>query len=294
MSPFADASGRQEPGPDAKARPRRPLAGDGRVVVLVETRYLAQHQPSSLVAALRARGIEPRVLDPGPAEALPCGVRLAVARGRSPLVLDALEGLERAGAVAVNRASSVRAVLHKERMARILERNGLPTPPTVVVSRRDMMRALSAGPFPLVVKPVIGDNARGVTPVPDRAALEALSWGERVALAQPLVPGDGRDLKLYVAGEAVWAVRKASPLLDPGWRAARPEMVPLDPVWRELALACGRAFGLELYGVDCVLGPRGPVVIEVNDFPNYSGIPGASEHIADHVLRRAGLAGASR
>jgi glutathione synthase/RimK-type ligase-like ATP-grasp enzyme len=51
-----------------------------------------------------------------------------------------------------------------------------------------------------------------------------------------------------------------------------------------LALRCGRLFGLELFGVDCVEGPGGPLVIEVNEFPNYTGVPRADELLADHVV----------
>jgi glutathione synthase/RimK-type ligase-like ATP-grasp enzyme len=88
----------------------------------------------------------------------------------------------------------------------------------------------------------------------------------------------------------VWAVRKASPLLDRDWRRSSAEIVPLDARLRALAFACGRPFGLALYGVDCVLGPEGPAVIEVNDFPNYSGIPEADEVLADLVVAWASRA----
>jgi ribosomal protein S6--L-glutamate ligase len=56
---------------------------------------------------------------------------------------------------------------------------------------------------------------------------------------------------------------------------------------RELGLRCGELFGLELWGVDCVETPDGPVVIEVNEFPNYTAVPAADERLADHVLERA-------
>jgi glutathione synthase/RimK-type ligase-like ATP-grasp enzyme len=38
--------------------------------------------------------------------------------------------------------------------------------------------------------------------------------------------------------------------------------------------------------VDCVETPAGPVVIEVNDFPNYTGVPGADDALARLVLAR--------
>jgi ribosomal protein S6--L-glutamate ligase len=274
------------PGP-TRAAASRP--SKGTILVLAESRYLEQRQPAGLVAALRARGLPVRLVDP----ALPgCegaleGAAVAVARGRSPALLAALEVLEARGVPVPNRAAAIRAVVDKHGMAERLATAGLPGPETRAVARADLPHALAGGPFPLVLKPVRGDNSRGVTLVPDAAALGALAWEEPWALAQPYVEGDGRDLKLYVAGSVVWAVRKASPLLDPGWRSAAAEVIPLEAGLRELALACGRPFGLSLYGVDCVLGPAGPAVIEVNDFPNYSGIPEADEVLADVV---AGLA----
>jgi ribosomal protein S6--L-glutamate ligase len=62
--------------------------------------------------------------------------------------------------------------------------------------------------------------------------------------------------------------------------------VELTSSLRQLALDCAALFGLELFGVDCVVTGGGPVVIEVNDFPNYTGVPDADEALADHVLAR--------
>ena len=55
---------------------------------------------------------------------------------------------------------------------------------------------------------------------------------------------------------------------------------------QNLGRQCSRLFGLELYGVDCLETGNGPVVIEVNEFPNYTSVPQASERLADYVLRR--------
>jgi glutathione synthase/RimK-type ligase-like ATP-grasp enzyme len=62
------------------------------------------------------------------------------------------------------------------------------------------------------------------------------------------------------------------------------ELVDLDARLRDIALKCGRACGLELWGVDVAMTPRGPYVIEVNDFPTYSAVPDAGAAIAQHVL----------
>jgi ribosomal protein S6--L-glutamate ligase len=42
----------------------------------------------------------------------------------------------------------------------------------------------------------------------------------------------------------------------------------------------GREFELSLYGVDLLVTARGPVVVDVNAFPGYGGVPGASAALA--------------
>jgi hypothetical protein len=48
-----------------------------------------------------------------------------------------------------------------------------------------------------------------------------------------------------------------------------------------------RLSGLRFFGVDCLEVGGRLEVLEVNDFPNYSSVPNASELLAEHVLRRA-------
>jgi ribosomal protein S6--L-glutamate ligase len=109
-------------------------------------------------------------------------------------------------------------------------------------------------------------------------------------LAQEFLETDGWDLKLYGIGTRVWAVRKPSPVSfpEPGPALIKQtkgaELVELDTQLKDIALTCGRACGLELWGVDMAITPKGPYIIEVNDFPTYSAVPGAGAAIAQHAL----------
>jgi ribosomal protein S6--L-glutamate ligase len=267
---------------DRSPRPASPP----RIGIAVEPRYLSQLQPAGLVRALERAGLAPSLIDPdhAPSDALD-GLDILVARGRSAALLALLGRAEAAGIPTVNPRAAICAVVDKAAMARALSGAGVPTPATRVGTREAILEGARPGDFPMVVKPVFGDNARGVHVVCSREELARLPWNEPVALAQPFLPSDGDDLKLYVAGAAVWAVKKPSPIGDRTGGPAR--LVPATAALEALAHRCGRLFGLELFGVDCIDGPHGPAVIEVNDFPNYTGIDGVDERLATHVLERA-------
>jgi ribosomal protein S6--L-glutamate ligase len=99
-------------------------------------------------------------------------------------------------------------------------------------------------------------------------------------LIQEHVDGSGEDVKVYVVGDSVFAVRKKfSPtsFTRPGRASAVSSEV------REIALACGRILGLGLYGLDVLETDAGPVVVDVNYFPGYKGIPDVAPLIADYI-----------
>ena len=264
------------------------------VGVVVERRYLEQAQPAGLVGALRERGAAVRMIE---ADDHPvrvgddrwlAEVGLVVVRGRSTATLVAAACAEAAGLRTVNSRTATERVRNKAEMAIALADAGIPTPTTLVGSTAALAAELAQHEYPIVLKPVFGDNGRGLRLVADPRDLRDLDWPEPVALAQRFIASDGRDLKLYVIGTRVFAVRKPSSF-RPGPEHAgadRDGAVPVTLALRELALRCGRVFGLELFGVDCIEGPDGPWVIEVNEFPNYTGVARADERLAEHVLGR--------
>jgi ribosomal protein S6--L-glutamate ligase len=120
------------------------------------------------------------------------------------------------------------------------------------------------------------------------AALALPDGAHAFLLAQRYVDNPGFDLKLYVTGTQVYAVRKKSPL-HPDVHVTE-GLIPVTPELRTLALNVGALFGLELYGVDVVQSAEGWVGVDINDFPSFGGVPGAVPLIATfllHVARRA-------
>lgn len=105
-----------------------------------------------------------------------------------------------------------------------------------------------------------------------------------VVFAQRYLSHARRDLKVFGIGEKFFGVRKAFGA-DSFLRAGEPAR--LSPEVEDLARGCGRAFGLELYGLDLAEEEDGPYVIDVNYFPGYRGVPDAGRHLAEYILRAA-------
>jgi ribosomal protein S6--L-glutamate ligase len=138
--------------------------------------------------------------------------------------------------------------------------------------------------IPIIVKPYMGWRGQGVHVVRNEAELAALPVHESPMLIQEYLPGSDEDLRLYIAGERVFAVKKPFS----GDSFARPgRSVPVTAELRKIGLSCGAAFGLGLFGVDLIETESGPRVVDVNYFPGFKGIEGASEVVADYVQRCA-------
>jgi ribosomal protein S6--L-glutamate ligase len=262
-----------------------------RISVLVEARYRMQAQPAGLIAALERHGHRVSLIDPDEATreitGAPCfdALDLVVARGRSQSLLLKLKWAEYLGARTINRCASIDAVRDKAEMTVALAAAALPIPATFAGRLEQLTKAVPEGHYPVILKPLYGDNGRGLHIINHPKDWADVDWAEPSALVQRYLPSDGYDLKLYGIGEEVWAVRKPSPLTQQALRGQNAELIPVTHDMHAIGCRCRELFGLDLYGVDFVETPEGLVVIEVNDFPNYSAVPDADERLADFVGR---------
>lgn len=273
--------------------------------ILTDSLYLAQRMPSAVIDWIDGHGcpahlvvadqdsvltsLTPLVGD-SPMSAwdgLAPG-DLVLPRSRHPFALALLKEAEVRGAVTVNSWAAVIKVRDKVRGTLALARRGIPVPPTFLAHRPSELAGLDPGLFPLLLKPFQGDNARGIMTVTEPDELAAVEWPDVMVLAQPFLDVGGTDLKLYVVDDTVWATLRTSPLLP---EAGPPVAAEVTPELRDLALACGTAFGLRLFGIDVLRTQQGPIVVDVNDFPNYTGAEDAAGTIGALLLSEA-LAGA--
>jgi len=225
-----------------------------------------------------------RADDLGPSE------DLYVLKSHTELALSLAGLLHARGARLLNPYPSCVAAQDKITACNLLRHAGVPTPRTWVTGDVRLARPLLAR-GPLIIKPHRGHRGAGVSVVRDDAELVAAPTPAGPVVAQELVRGPGEDLKVYVVGERVFAVRKPfgpDSFTRPGRQCEVTRRV------REIALRCGRTFGLGLFGLDVIESPDGPVVVDVNYFPGYKGVPDAgaliADYIRDYALGRRGLA----
>jgi RimK family alpha-L-glutamate ligase len=184
-----------------------------------------------------------------------------------------LARLEGAGIRVLNRPRALVAAHDKLATSRALAEAGVAHPRTAHVVAPSSHVALEP---PVVVKPRFGSWGRDVVRCDDAASLRRhlaqvahRRWFKsHGALVQELIPPQGEDLRLLVAGgTVVGAVRR---IAAPGeWRtnvalgATRHAVTP-TPEACELAVAAARAIEADLVGVDLLPANGGHVVIELN------------------------------
>jgi ribosomal protein S6--L-glutamate ligase len=217
------------------------------------------------------------------------GLDAVVGRGRSWALLALMGWAETRGMLTINRREAIASVHNKAQMSIAFASSGIPTPQTFFGGVEHLAREIPRPAYPIILKPIFGDNSRGLLVVNSPEEMAKTDWPEPVALAQRYFRTDGYDLKLYGIGADIWAVRKGSPFnpREAGGES-KEGLAPITPELAELGRRCGRLFGLDLFGVDCIETEEGVLVIEINDYPNYTNVPEANERLADYVVKRAG------
>ncbi len=212
---------------------------------------------------------------------------LYVLKSHTELALSVAGLLHDRGAALLNAYAGCLAAQDKITAVRRLSAAGVPVPATWVGDLGLAASLLRDGP--LVVKPHRGHRGVGVRTVRAPAQLAALAPSATPVVIQRHVPGSGEDLKVYVAADEVFAVRK--PFADDSFtRAGR--QVPVSPTVREIAMRTRDAFGLDLFGFDLIESPDGPVVVDLNYFPGYKGVHDVAPRIA-RVVAAYATAGAA-
>lgn len=218
--------------------------------------------------------------------------------------LAVLRQFEMQGAAVLNGSGAIASARDKLHCHQVLAGAGVPMPDTAF-SRRSASNCgaiKNVGEGPLVIKLLEGTQGKGVMLAGSREAAVSIidafqSLEEHILLQRFVAESAGRDVRAFVVGGQVVAMmeRQAKPgefrsNLHMGGHARR---IPRSRAIERIALRATRALGLDVAGVDVLVGADGPLVIEVNPCPGLEGIERTSGvnvagHMIDQLERLAG------
>lgn len=198
--------------------------------------------------------------------------------------LTILEAAEAVGIPTINNSRAIRLVRDKAVAVAFAQARGLPIPTTYFVGHPRALLKVPEEIYPVVVKPSNGTSLQDIHLVRTPQEMRRLAVDEGAYyLAMRYVENTGYDIKLYVTGQEVHAVVKSSPLHG----EVQETEIPVTREMLKIARRVGQLFGLDLYGVDVLETPRGLVIVDINDFPSFYGVPRKVASVAEYILHAA-------
>src|SRR5213083_3151438 len=208
---------------------------------------------------------------------------LYILKSGTELALSVTGALHALGAVTLNPYPTVAMMRNKIIVTRMLKEAGVPTPDTYVASDpSDFRPLLEFGP--LILKPYRGSRGAGIHIVRQPQELDGLKL-DGLMLAQRYHAPDGPDCKIYCVGGRLFGLRRIWPIQKYEDKLGQP--FGLSAELRDIALRCGRVFGIDLYGLDTVVSGGRPYVVDVQKFGSYMGVPNAPGVLADYLVTAA-------
>src|SRR5579863_8853272 len=207
---------------------------------------------------------------------------LYLLKSHAPQALEVAHALEQKGALVVNSWASSVACQDRVLMAQRMHEARLPWPRTWHFATLASLLAdeafLETLAFPVIIKSYYSHRGDLVDFVSSYEALEALAgdWSQEPIVLQEYAESDGWDIKMWVIDRQIFAARRRTPL-EPNAPKEDFVIAPQDlpQEWADITHEIGRVFNLRLYGVDLLVTKNGPMIVDVNSFPGFRGVPGA-------------------
>ena len=185
----------------------------------------------------------------------------------------------------INKFEVARKCGNKLFLSLILKKFGVPTPKTYFSFSANAAREnFDKVGFPLVLKPVIGSWGRGVMPLKDKDAVDAMfelreltdGTHDRIFYLQELVKRPPRDLRVITVGDRAIAgmYRKSSG----GFKTnialgADPEICEITKELEDICAKASQAVGGGILGIDLMEDEKkGLLVHEVNNTVEFKGL----------------------
>jgi ribosomal protein S6--L-glutamate ligase len=205
---------------------------------------------------------------------------LYILKARTKFAISFAGVLHHCGARLLNPYRPCLTLLDKIVVTAAMRHAGIPTPRSWAAADSALLSTAITERAPHVIKPFDGIHSQGIRVVGGPSELSNGPVTVGPVLIQEFVQGCTERFKIHCVGDRVFATWK--PFSLGGTHMAGQPCTVSDEV-RRIALRCGALFGVGLYGLDVLIGRDGPVVVDVNSFPGYSGVPAVAPVIADYI-----------
>lgn len=210
------------------------------------------------------------------------GSDLIVQRGLSQAVLASAERFEENGVRCCNTIVATRLCGSRLAISERLAFAGVPIPATRGFESWPGVLQI-AERQPIVVKRDTTEVGRGaqVLIATDGGELPKLPPFGGPYIVEDFISDGTTVHKLYIVNRKVRGLRKQSQ--STGESIISAISFEVEGPLRNLAFQTRDAIGLEIFGMDVLMGRDGPVVVDVNPFPGFRGIDDAARLIANHI-----------
>ncbi len=213
--------------------------------------------------------------------------------------LAVLRQFQALGVYTTDTAYSLELGRDKLRCLQYLMRHSVPFPQTgFAYSKEDFDTIIrTVGGTPLVIKLIEGTEGAGIfLAEEDRDAKNLLktfqSLDVSMIVQEFIKESAGTDLRCFVVGDEIVASMKRFST-DGDFRAnislgGHSEAVDITEQEREIVFKACKAIGINIAGVDVIRSDKGPLVLEINVSPDFSGRYGLEEvsgiDVADAII----------
>ncbi len=206
--------------------------------------------------------------------------------------LDILSALEEYRLKLINSRQSLEIASDKFLTSLYLEKNGIPTPKTVICEDpNDALTSFEELGCDIVLKPLYGSKGIGITRINDRGFAENVIYSlgqlNEVFYLQEFVSHFNRDIRVLVLGdEAIASMYRVSDSWKTNvYAGAKAEPINLNSELTELAIQAVKAVKTDIAGVDIIESDKGYLVIEVNSIPGFTALQKVTDfNIAEKIV----------
>jgi RimK family alpha-L-glutamate ligase len=212
--------------------------------------------------------------------------------------LDLLHKLYKNGLKIINQPSAIEKAADKYYTLSILEESGLPVPKTIATRNiEESLKAFRNFGGEAIIKPLFGSKGIGTARISDIDVAErtfrTLKFYRHVIYIQEFIPHQNKDVRAFVIGDEVTACmqRIANSWKTNVSKGAKPIKMDSRADIENLSIKAAQAIGCEVAGVDLIETEKGPIIIEINSQPGWSGLQSTTDvdiagKIIDYVVQQ--------